>query len=497
MALTIKLSKSSSLVSMNELQYIIIKPRNTINLNLFEGERYESAILIQQLIGTLVYYSNFGRYEPRLAHSWRKTNESTWVFQIRENLKAENGEVIDAQSIKKSIERSLFIFEKQGGVPILSNLIGFRKFINDSKGLTIDHLPNLKGLNVDKNKLIFNFDKPVASGLLQILSFSPFGYISKDNFNKDGSWRDNEKFISSGPYKVESVKLGHSYVLVKNEFWTDFEDGVPTKVIISHDDKIDFSRKNIIIDAFTNEYSQKELTKYKLVPEYINSILIGNYQNGFFKHKYNRQMFKKKFNENVLKMLPQDFGVNSRSLSFYPNQNSTGIFNTSESVKLGENPKTQGIFIIEGDIPIEGTSRWYAWTVLKKTLDDLQWNYKFNKNSSNFTDMTNRNYDFRIRGSSIGGGVEAWGLFVAFCSSMGINFPDPNGRVCKLLNEFENNMITEDQMASMFFEAVEDEAAILPVSHYGVSLFLSETIDTSSLSPLLAIVKFDKVVINK
>ncbi|MFN3698482.1 MAG: ABC transporter substrate-binding protein [Pseudobdellovibrio sp.] len=478
---------------MKTLNYIIIKPRNTINLSLFEGERYESAILIQQLVGNLVYFSNYGRYEPRIASSWRKINDRTWSFKFRKKFKTELNEEINPLTFKKSLERSIFIFEKNGGVPILSNLTGYRDFIDKSKDKTLDQLPNLSGLVVEDDNLVFNFDVGIKSGLLQILSFSPFGFISRENFDDNGNWKNNERFISSGPYKVESMLLGHSYNLVKNENWQDFSIDSPSNIIITHDDNIDFQNKNVIIDAFTNEYKQENLNKYKLVPEYLNSVLIGNYETGFFSDKKNRRAFRKKFNSNVIELLPEQFGVNTRSLNFYPNQKNTEIFNDDFGDLSHKRPQ---ILIIEGDIPIEGTSRWYAWLVLKKTFEDLNWDYKFNGNKSIFTEMTNRKYDIRIRGSSIGGGVESWGLYIAFCSSVGINFPDPNNRVCSLLNRFDADLISEKQMTSDFFEAIEDEAAILPVSHYGVSLFISDTINTSSISPLLAIIKFDKLVID-
>jgi hypothetical protein len=149
--------------------------------------------------------------------------------------------------------------------------------------------------------------------------------------------------------------------------------------------------------------------------------------------------------------------------------------------------------LIEGSIPKEGTSRWFAWRVLEDTLRKNNLKFNFAENEPSFQEMVNKRYDIRIRGSSIGSGVEGWGLFVSFCSSMGINFPDPNSRVCKMLKDYEEDKITEDQLTTNFLTSVVEEAAILPVSHYGVKLFLSENINTDSFSPLMAIIKFDQI----
>ena len=139
------------------------------------------------------------------------------------------------------------------------------------------------------------------------------------------------------------------------------------------------------------------------------------------------------------------------------------------------------------------TARWHAWKVLESTLNRLGLSFEFVNNEASFENMTNKKFDLRIRGSSIGGGVEAWGMYVTFCSSMGINFPDPQGIVCNFVSEFENDKITEEELTQKVLENIEDEAAILPVSHYGVKLLVSDSIDTKTFSPLLAIMKFDQI----
>ena len=105
------------------LYYFTLNPRQDITLDLFEAEKYESAIIVQQLVGNLIYYSNFGRYEPRIAESWFREDDRTWVFNLGPDFRCEDGEIIDAISFKESLERTLHIYSKMGDVPVLSPLL--------------------------------------------------------------------------------------------------------------------------------------------------------------------------------------------------------------------------------------------------------------------------------------------------------------------------------------------------------------------------------------
>ena len=305
------------------LNYVILKPRENITLNIFDAEKYEAALVVQQLVGNLIYYSNKGRYEPRLTEKWERLPNNSWAFTLKKNLKCENGEEITPKSFKQSLDRSIYIYSKLGGIPIMSNLIGYDNFLKENvNNRNVFNLKPLIGIKFDENRIVFEFDKKIKSGLLQILSFSPFGYICDQNFNKDGTWKDNNVFISSGPYRVEKIEVGKSYLISKNKYWNDFSKSAPDKILFTHDEsKIDANQPTVV-DAFTNDYSNSnsKLKKYKLVPEYINSILLGNLKNGYFSKLQNREYFRYIINKTSEEILPIEFGANTRSDSFYPNQ---------------------------------------------------------------------------------------------------------------------------------------------------------------------------------
>lgn len=479
-----------------ELHYIILQPRQDITLNLFEAELYEPAIIVQQLIGTLIYYSNKGRYEPRLAESWNYDETlNTWTFKLKKGLRAENGEPITPVNFKKSLERSIFIYARFGGLPHMSLLRGYDEFIQSNEFTkNIKDLKPLLGIQADEENLKFVFEKRQKSGILQILSFSPLGYLSIENFTDEGQWKDNKKLISSGPYLVETIEIGRRYVLRKNENWPTFAPKAPDRVVFTHNAQESSPGKSMIVDAYMHDWNSDKFELYKLVPEYLNSVLLGNFESGFFAESSNRKLFKQEFDSVRERTLPNEFLNHLRSNSFYPNQTPISA-PPNLSGNTTERFTWNGVLRIEGKVPEINTPRWYAWTVLKTTLENLGLAYRFAENESSTEEITNNLYDLRIRGASIGGGVEAWGLSVIFCSPLGIRFPDPSGRVCQLLENYELGRVGEDELRTEFFRIVEEDAAILPVTHYGIQLFLSEGIAKESFSKLMSIIRLDQLEI--
>ena len=467
------------------LNYIIYSPRSPVTLDLYEAERYEPAIIVQSLVGNLVYYSNQGRYEPRLAKQWERTSPDKWEFKLHDGLLCENGEKINAESFRESLFRTIRYLAKSGDVPILSDLEGYEQFLSGRK--------EISGITFLNNTIMFKFRKPVRDGLVQILSFAPFGYICKENLKEDGSWKDETKFISSGPYKIMKVDIGTEYIIEKRPEWNlDFSKNAPDQIRFLHKMPSEMSEnEEWIFDSFTNNVNAPEkLTKYPLVPEYISPIIFGNLQHGYFSNLNNR-LYIKDLIAKHRSNLPETWGPHSRSSRFYPGQNNFAKAATASIPKL---TLPNYDLVIEGTEPTEDTTpRSYSWNVLKVALNEAGIKYKFAGNDSTSKDVNNPNYDIRIRGSSIGGGVEAWGLRVLFCSDLGPNFPDPSGRICKAIVDYEGDRLSEIEFANRFLETVDSDCAIVPISHYGIQLYLSSGIMRESLSPALAILRFDKM----
>lgn len=466
---------------LRTLFYTIYEPRAPISLNLFEAEFYEPAVVVQQLIGNLVYYSNNGRYEPRISESWERVSSIEWSFKLKKGYTCENGEEINPASFKESLIRSLKIALKQGEVPVFGKLKGFSEFASGKNN-------SISGIKVDGDFLIFQFSEPIRSGLLQQLSFAPFGYICTENLNSDLTWKDSKKFISSGPYKVESIDIGKEYVLSKRKEWPEFASRSPDKVVITHQIPAEEkNRKNLIVDARRAvENIPSDLKNYPLVPEYLNAIFLGNLKHGFFGSIDNRRALDSAIQE-VRKGFPQKWSNHIQSAFFYPSQQLTKKPIPNFKAQAPKSP-----LIIEGKQPIENTPRYFAWQILMKALDTLGWNYKINNNPPKWEEMSNPNYDIRIMNPSVGGGVEAWGLDVIFFSISGAYLPDPSGRVKQMLLKYEKDQLTDQELTEEFLSTIEEDSAILPISHFGLQWYISSQISTRSISPLISVIRFDQ-----
>ena len=478
------IKRQSNADSMKTLHYILASNKTPITLDLYEAERYEPAVVVQQLIGNLVYYSNNGRYEPRISESWQRVSSTQWDFKIKKGFTCENGEEITPSSFRNSLIRSIKAAAKNGGVPVFNKLKGFNDLIGNKTS-------DFQGIIANDNTISFHFSEPTRSGPLQILSFAPFGYICEENLNPDLSWKDKSKFVSSGAYKVEKIEIGKEYALVKRKEWPGFAPGSPDKIIISHvlPNKENEVQANTIIDSPKEENSiPTNLTHYPLVPEYLSAILLGNIKNGFFSHLENRQALDLAIQEVKKKNINKKSNIVTSSF-FYPSQQRTKPFISPRKVNAPIRP-----IVIEGKEPDLNNTKHAAFEILVAAFDLLQWKYKLNNNENSWKDAIDPNYDIRIRNPSIGSGVEAWGIDVIFFSPIGINLPDPSGRVKKMLVEYEHDKLTDQELTDQFNTVVEEDAAILPIGHFGVQWYI-KGINAKSISPLISIIRFDQVEI--
>lgn len=470
---------------LKSLNYILAQNSIPITLDLHEAERYAPAVVVQQLIGNLVYYSNHGRYEPRLSEYWKRVSPTEWEFKVRDGFICENGEKITAGGFKRSITNSIRYAFNQGGAPVFNKLVGFEEFINGNK-------KEIEGIRVNGSVISFLFTEPTRSGPLQLLSFAPYGYICEENVNADFSWKDNTKFISSGPYRVKKFELGKETILVKRPEWPDFAENSPERINITHvqPQQSENISKPTIADSFIDlDNLPNDLKAYKLVPEYLLTIILGTLPGSFFSKIENRMALKWAIQKVRDDIKTPRYGLEPSSF-FYPSQQKAKslVEPSLDSLSVPSEP-----LLIEGVEPLPGKPRHYAYHILKAALDLLKWPYRFNNNEYSWKEAGNQKYDLRFLGPSIGAGVEAWSIEVTFFSPIGMNLPDPSGRVKKILQDYDSEKITEQELTDQFIAIVEEDSALLPIGHSGLKWYISPHIDTRSISPLISVIRFDQL----
>lgn len=453
-----------------------------LSLDLYEAETYANAVIVQPLIGNLTRYSNSGRYEPFLAESWEKISDTDWEFRLKDGLTCENGEAISATSFKASIELSLKALSKASPPAILSKLKGYTEFISGgSKDVT--------GINTREGTMIFSFVEPMNDGVVQILSFAPFGYICQSNRDqKSGAWLDKEKFISSGPYRLVSHVPDIEYVLEKRNGFGGEKAPSKVRIKVSKSDKgnISLPTPAILDNALTSTAQLEGGTRMALVPEYLHYVLLspeGSLKDAKFRRQFIREFVRLR-NESIAKY-PEGYAI---AKSFYPNEKPHPADENSE---VQHTPKTIRIL---GKEPKTGARAVATWSLIKTVLEKLGWEYSFDSTERSYFESNDpKSYDIRMGSSSIGGAVEAWGLDVLFCSDFGPRLPDPEGHVCRIVDDLKHHKISELELPSRFEQAIFDGAAVIPVTHYGITLYLSPEIDPDSVSPLMSILRFDEL----
>ncbi|EHD21456.1 MULTISPECIES: ABC transporter substrate-binding protein [Brenneria] len=102
-SLALLFSLMSPLASASEL--VIAQSASATALD--PGFLKEPATLVDNLFDTLVMRDPQMNLQPGLALSWQAIDDSTWQFELRQGVKFSNGEPVNAQAVKFSIERIL------------------------------------------------------------------------------------------------------------------------------------------------------------------------------------------------------------------------------------------------------------------------------------------------------------------------------------------------------------------------------------------------------
>lgn len=126
---------------------------------------------------TLVKINEDLELEPWLATGWKsKDNGKTWTFTIREDVTFQNGKTLDAEAVKKSLERSVEVSESMKSALKLDSV--------EAEGQTLTvtlqaQVPELPSELVHPNTAIVDSEEddieqnPVGTGSFAVASFSP------------------------------------------------------------------------------------------------------------------------------------------------------------------------------------------------------------------------------------------------------------------------------------------------------------------------------------
>lgn len=161
-------------------------------------------IVLQNMYETLLKYDpDSDKIIPVLAESYTKSDDGLkWTFKIRQGVKFHDGNELDAQSVKDSIDRTI----KRG------------------KGASFIWDP-VKEITV-KDKYTVEFDLKYAAPLDLIASGSYAAYIfdAKAAEENGDDWFGQGHDLGTGPYTIKEWKQGDSVLLTKfNDYWQGWD----------------------------------------------------------------------------------------------------------------------------------------------------------------------------------------------------------------------------------------------------------------------------------
>ena len=137
--------------------------------------------------------------DGQLAESYEVSEDGTTItFTLRDGVKWHDGEPFTAEDVK-------WTFEYYPTVPGANTVM--TDVINDAKAIT-----------VDGNKVIFEFNNPQPNALTvfsqwPVLPKHCLENVAPENFSADIFWQNP---IGTGPFKVDTVKLGEYTILTRN-----------------------------------------------------------------------------------------------------------------------------------------------------------------------------------------------------------------------------------------------------------------------------------------
>ena len=167
----------------------------------FSADPMKYDYFIHHIAFTSVYSTLVTTFQGReikgvLAKKWsHDTDFKTWEFELRDDLRFSNGDLITANNVLGSLKRIVYLKRKQQSQSgLFEFLVGFDSFNNYSK----DPI----GISVTGNILTLRFTKTMKD-VLEKISFGIYSVVHSSSYDPITlEWNPDKKVISSGAYEV-------------------------------------------------------------------------------------------------------------------------------------------------------------------------------------------------------------------------------------------------------------------------------------------------------
>jgi len=470
-----------------------IKAKN-ISLNVKDSDRTLHENILNSIIGNLVKFTPAGKLEPYLAESFSVSQDGkVWSYKLRDGLTCQDGTKITSETFALALKNQIFEYAKSTSPLDFEYLVGYQDFINNSNF-------NFEGIKTEGNTITFRFEKK-PEDLNELLRMPYFGFWSNDTFK--GLLKDQIlDFISSGPYIVAEGSSSKKIILKKRKNWFSYNDKSPDYISFSYKDLEKVKEKKIKLDSIENDKNEyviyelhssiahllkpfpESLTYLSGSYDYVNFLVLRSAKDSFFKNEKNRIKFLNLIRkaQTISETFPDKF-------FYFSGKSIINEINTDyDFVKINNEPITI-------EIASYSPASSYALQLLEflnNTFSSYDIKFKFSHpegDPSALSKLINSNsnsvFDARIGMVMNGPSPLNYVVKMMFCSNLGVGFPDPSGRICKLVDKYKDIVgPLPIEYTKEFNQILYEDACVIPLVHSGHAFLLSKNINLNSLSPL-------------
>lgn len=480
------LNKNLSEFKMSELNYIYVSKFLKFSFDPKEVDLMANTVLIKSLTSTLLNTDKSLRPVPNIVNNWSNSIDfKEWDFYIKPSLYCEDGSEINNKHFVKTFNWLLKIYSKNSkNLPVFSKLVGWENFL-------INENSKIEGIKLlSNNGVRFSFSSPMDSGILNFLSIPQFAFYCESNFDLNGNWIKNKKFISSGEYKIKEVSKNlDKVVLIKRNKESNNQFEMINLYQVENVKYFELKEKNFIViensgnkNEIPNDLYIMEGAKNQLV-----ALILSPVKNNIFYSMSLRQSFKKKF-QNWINTNEFKKSQYIKTSTFYP-ENTLNFKPIESTLNLNTFKESSSINVVASTgIPVDLVE--YLLKGLKSILpSNFNVNFEFvNKNNSEALKnyYSNSFYDIRISNWVIES-MTNWIIEMMFCSKIGINLPDPNQSISKLVKIQYEKPMEMSKYGEKFEQIISKEAVVIPLFHKGSIWVFSNNIDSSDVSPIFPV----------
>jgi MarR-like DNA-binding transcriptional regulator SgrR of sgrS sRNA len=457
-----------------------------------DSDSLSNQILLSNLISTLTKTGHDGKPEPYLAESWSTSNDGRrWQFRLRSGATCESGEAITATRFAENLSLQLRRLSKASRVQVFDLLDGWSEFVSGKA-------PRIRGISAKGNRLTFNFLKR-PDDFADHLTTVYFGYWCPRNFQGD-KWISNEKIDSSGPFRlVENVEGGARLTLARRAHWflpasrnspktiefrnVGFDPASPIPAIqymgLTPVEPVpsDYKMLQGKVEWLVAFVIKPKPGSFFALPEIRRSMLRG-IRHYFRQHSRSSETFVYAptfFPEDHRKNKKDDLSQNRQDI---PDKDVT--LQVVYARQIASEPRATLEQALRESLP--------AKTKLEFSIVDASqpnWWNEFAAGSK---------LDIRVQAVDIGRSANNSLIKEVFCTDLGVRFPDPSGRICKLVDEYDSREKEADSdYEDRLQEILADDAAVIPLYHTGLIFLYSNRIEPSSTPVDLGSPRFDSL----